>query len=420
MRLALISAELQDPHMQSYHVQQFAIHTAARFKLLQDEGVWEKLLRGLLTAFGEAALTHEAADAFLATMADCMQELRAPSMAKALVDATRFVRLQKKAVLVTAGFDEYAHSETLIAGTPGGLPDELVPWMKAVELVTKAARLLPIRCSEEWGGPSVEEIRDAIDIASFLFHRAKSLLRLHQAASSARSWLLDGTGDFEREEGFEVLDDMVDAVEVARAARDVPERLANKVDVEMSCITRFHLGKLYGSLGLPEQQAKRFREALELSLSMDPSFLGSSECVIDGRSMPQGGLFNKPWFRAVVKLLKQRQKASEDEAKQSAQETREKLLEEIKGPMDDLKQPRSLHELINHLATKYSDGGLSHIPTDVTVAKNVFMKALLKFHPDKQSEAPRVWRYSLDGWKGFCSEVTKVLNFHYEAHFKGM
>jgi len=258
-----------------------------------------------------------------------------------------------------------------------------------------------------------------VELASFVFHRGSFLLRLHQAGLNARTWLLEGSDVPDRDDGFEVLDEMVDVVEVARVARDVPKGLLNKVDVEMSCISRYHLGKLYGSLGMPEQQAKRFRESVELAMTFDPSGIASAEWVIDGRSRPDGALFRKPWFRAVTEFLRKRQSKAEAAARDAEDEQRQQMLSKLKGPMAELAKHGDVRGLVNHLVATYGvNQGLTPIRTDESVSKATYMKVLLAFHPDKQLRAPDKWESGLAYWQAFCTEITKKLNYHYELHFK--
>lgn len=283
-----------------------------------------------------------------------------------------------------------------------------------------AARLPQAEWGDESGIDFIEEDEagELIDQARFLNHRASVIIRLCQALEAQDKAMFDD--EFQMHACLEVLDMLVDALHTADESVDAPPVLgASRVDVEMKCVCLHYLAKFYTCLHMTAQSRLKHRECVMLGLSLDGTDANSLPDLLENRSFVKGLLAAKFWFRDSVQFM---QRAQEERAKECDEEEAKKW-EAIKGPLARVMAANTgLGPLMKYLCENFPVAEGQACPGDGvdggSIPKAAFMRFMVHYHPDKQTEDKSRERMGLDNWKNLCTQITKMLNHYYETVYK--
>lgn len=190
--------------------------------------------------------------------------------------------------------------------------------------------------------------------------------------------------------------------------------------VEMACAGLHYLATFYDALNFYRQAHAKHRECVTLAMSLDGADANDLDALIEGRSKVKGFLEGKPWFLESVAYLQEihRKIAEEERAENELRKAAmAHALQEIQAADTEC------WELLSFLCQNYpiSEALTKQLPAKgkhANISKNIVIRFLAGYHPDKQFTDKTKQGLGLEKWKLLAVEITKMLNHYYEVACK--
>jgi len=172
--------------------------------------------------------------------------------------------------------------------------------------------------------------------------------------------------------------------------------LTREKDIENEALCLSRIGRLFHKVVKLKDKAREcYRKCIELALTLTPRNMAGVD-----------------WYDEANEALQQLQREDLLYQDKLYEEARQSLLEEHKAILVEIDAASDISatKLLEHIYQTHPPKNPNHVletPTARTM-KKVLLRAVVHYHPDKQSEDDPKWKF-------LCQEITKRINVHYSV-----
>lgn len=175
--------------------------------------------------------------------------------------------------------------------------------------------------------------------------------------------------------------------------------LARELDIEQEAIAMQRIGRVYAKVLKFKPQAKEYyKRAVQMAVSMAPRTFTTCD-----------------WYQECTEMLKKYQEETITHEQEEQNKAKEKIKEEMKDELDQIKKSHERQDDIEFLKYVYN----TYPPKNETFKlmedaeeniKKALQKAVIHYHPDKSEPEKNGMK-----WKIMSEEITKYLTSRYEV-----
>nr|XP_034304055.1 uncharacterized protein LOC105344738 [Crassostrea gigas] len=175
--------------------------------------------------------------------------------------------------------------------------------------------------------------------------------------------------------------------------------LARELDIEQEAIAMQRIGRVYAKVLKFKPQAKEYyKRAVQMAVSMAPRTFTTCD-----------------WYQECTEMLKKYQEETITHEQEEQYKAKEKIKEEMKDELDQIKKSHERQNNIEFLKCVYN----RYPPKNETFKlmedaeeniKRALQKAVIHYHPDKSEPEKNGMK-----WKIMSEEITKYLTSRYEV-----